>query len=146
MCPQQKEFLSLPPPSSHTVFVSDRVSFRTEEAQRVISVQGVVFAHYDISDRAAEAYAMITLFESEYASQTEIARAFGYTARSVRRYQDRFEAGGVGALVRPPGRPSSSSVQPKEWGRDQTILHLKTKGFSNRAVAGRLGLDEKAVR
>src|SRR6266571_8193610 len=105
MCPQQKEFLSLPPPSSHTVFVSDRVSFRTEEAQRVISVHGVVFAHYDIGDRAAEAYAMITLFESEYASQIEIARSFGYSARSLRRYQERLHAGGISALVRGPGRP-----------------------------------------
>jgi DNA-binding CsgD family transcriptional regulator len=147
MCPQQKELLSLPPRPLHTVFVSERVSFRTEATQRVISVQGVVFAHYDIADRAAEAYAMITLFESGYASQTEIARAFGYTARSLRRYQERFEAGGVGALVRPPGRPIHSfSVRSKERGRDQTILHLKAKGFSNRAIAGRLGLDEKAIR
>lgn len=147
MRPQQKELLSLPSPPPHTVFVSDRVSFRTEGTQRVISVQGVVFAHYQVSDRVAEAYAMITLFESGYASQTEIARAFGYTTRSVRRYQERFEAGGVGALVRPPGRPdSSSSVRSKERGRDQTILRLKTKGFSNRAIAGRLGLDEKAIR
>ena len=85
MCPQQKELLSLPPSPPHTVFVSDRVSFRTEGTQRVISVQGVVFAHYEVGDRAAEAYAMITLFESGYASQTEIARAFGYTARRDRK-------------------------------------------------------------
>ncbi|MCZ6563709.1 MAG: helix-turn-helix domain-containing protein, partial [Deltaproteobacteria bacterium] len=147
MCPQQMELLSFPPPPLHTVFVSDRVSFRTEGTQRVISVQGVAFAHYDIGDRAAEAYAMIALFESGYASQTEIARSFGYSARSIRRYQERFEAGGVGALVRPSGRPAgSSSRRSKQRGRDQTILHLKTKGFSNRAIAGRLGLSEKAIR
>jgi DNA-binding CsgD family transcriptional regulator len=147
MCPQQKELLSFPPPPLRTVFVSDRVSFRTEGTQRVISVQGVAFAHYDIADRMAEAYAMISLFESGYASQTEIARSFGYSARSLRRYQERFEAGGVGALVRPSGRPAgSSSRRSKERGRDQTILHLKAKGFSNRAIAGRLGLSEKAIR
>src|SRR6266567_9246712 len=109
---EQKTLLSFLPPPSGTVYVNAHVCFRTEGTERVISVHGVVFAHYDIGDRAAETYAMITLFESGYASQTEIARAFGYTARSVRRYQDRFEAGGVGALVRSPGRPSSSSVQP----------------------------------
>lgn len=147
MCPQQKELLSFPPPPLGTVFVSDRVSFRTEGTQRVISVQGIVFAHYEVGDRAAETYAMITLSESGYASQTEIARSFGYSARSLRRYQERFEAGGVGALVRAPGRPSGSpSGRSKERGRDQTILHLKTKGFSNRAIAGRLGLSEKAIR
>ena len=60
----------------------------------MISVHGVVFAHYSVEDRAAEAYAMITLWESEYATQTQIARAFGYSARSLRRYQERFEAEG----------------------------------------------------
>lgn len=113
----------------------------------MISVQGVVFAHYDVGDRAAEAYAMITLSESGYASQIQIARSFGYSARSLRRYQERLGAGGVRALVRTPGRPSGSrSGNSKERGRDQTILHLKTKGSSNRAIAGKLGLSEKAIR
>jgi len=90
---------------------------------------------------------MITLWESEYATQTQIARAFGYSARSLRRYQERFAAEGIRALVRRPGRPAgrrSGSAQGR--GRDQTILHLKTKGASNRAIAGKLGLSEKAVR
>ena len=147
MPPQQKELLSCPPPPRGTVYVSDRVSFRTEGTQRVISVHGVVFAHYSVGDRAAEAYAMITLWESEYATQTQIARAFGYSARSLRRYQERFEAEGIQALVRKPGRPAGRrSGGAKERGRDQTILHLKTKGASNRAIAGKLGLSEKVIR
>ena len=113
----------------------------------MISVHGVVFAHYSVEDRAAEAYAMITLWESEYATQTEIARAFGYSARSLRRYQEHFEAEGIQALARKPGRPAvRRSGGAKERGRDQTILHLKTKGASNRAIAGKLGLSEKAIR
>src|SRR3989441_10549391 len=89
---------------------------------------------------------MITLWESEYASQIEIARSFGYSARSLRRYQERLHAGGISALVRGPGRPSGGSRNAKERGRDQTILHLKTKGTSNRTIAGKLGLSEKAIR
>ena len=147
MGPQQKELLSIPPPPDGSVFVSDRVSFRTEGTQRVISVHGVVFAHYGVGDRAAEAYAMIMLSESGYASQTQIARSFGYSGRSLRRYQERFQTGGVSALVRGPGRPSGRpSGNSKERGRDQTILHLKTKGSSNRAIAGKLGLSETAIR
>ena len=68
MDPQQKRLLSFPPRWDGSVFVSDRVSFRTEGTQRVISVHGVVFAHYAVGDRAAEAYAMITLCESGYAT------------------------------------------------------------------------------
>jgi hypothetical protein len=145
--PQQQELLPCPPPPSGTVYVNDRVSFRTSGTQRVISVHGVVFAHYSVEDRAAEAYAMITLWESEYATQTQMARAFGYSARSLRRYQERFEAEGIQALVRKPGRPAGRRFGGrKERGRDQTILHLKTKGASNRAIAGKLGLSEKAIR
>lgn len=143
---EQKELLSFPAPPSGTVYVNDHVCFRTEGTERVISVHGVVFAHYDIGDRAAEAYTMITLWESEYASQIEISRSFGYSARSLRRYQERFHAGGIIALVRGPGRPPGGSKNAKERGRDQTILHLKTKGSSNRAIAGKLGLSEKAIR
>src|SRR5256712_7737140 len=144
---QQKELLSIPPSPDGSVFVSDRVSFRTEGTQRVICVHGVVFAHYGVEDRTAEVYAMITLSESGYASQTQLARSFGYSVRSFRRYQERFEAGGVGALVRGPGRPSGRlSGNSKQRGRDQTILHLKTRGSSNRAIAGKLGLSETAIR
>ena len=147
MPPQQNELLSCPPPPSGTVYVNDRVSFRSEGTQRVISVHGVVLAHYSVEDRAAEAYAMTTLWESECATQTQIARAFGYSARSLRRYQERFAAEGIQALVRKPGRPAGRrSGGAQERGRDQTILHLKTKGVSNRAIAGKLGLSEKAIR
>lgn len=147
MPPQQKELLPCPAPPSGTVYVNERVCFRTEGTQRVISVYGVVFAHYGVEDRAAEAYAMLTLWESEYATQTQIAEAFGYSTRSLRRYQERFEAEGMRALVRKPGRPAGRPAGgAKQRGRDQTILHLKTKGASNRAIAGKLGLSEKAIR
>lgn len=147
MPPQQKELLPCPSPPSGTVYVNERVCFQTEGTQRVISVYGVVFAHYGVEDRAAEAYAMLTLWECEYATQTQIARAFGYSTRSLRRYQERFEAEGMRALVRKPGRPTGRPAGgATQRGRDQTILHLKTKGASNRAIAGKLGLSEKAIR
>jgi hypothetical protein len=147
MSPEQKQLLPSPPPPQGITIVNDHVLFRTEGTRRVISVQGVVFAHYDVTDRAAEAYAMVTLFESGYADQNDIARAFGFSTRSLRRYQHRFEVGGLAALARPRGRPVGKCQEragTKQLGR--TILHLKAKGFSNRAIAGRVGLDEKAIR
>src|SRR5437867_2756188 len=98
MAAHQKKLLSFPSPPSGTVFVNEHVSFRTEDTCRVISVHGVVFAHYDVGDRAAEAYAMVSLFESGYADQNDIAEGFGYSSRSIRRYQERFEAGGLGGM------------------------------------------------
>ena len=143
---EEKKLLTFPLPPDGAVHVNDRVSFRTEGTERVVSVHGVVFAHYGIEDRVAEAYTMNTLWESEYATQIEIARSFGYSARSLRRYQERIHNGGISALVRGPGRPPGSSRNAKERGRDQTILHLKTKGSSNRTIAGKLGVSEKAIR
>jgi len=113
----------------------------------VVFVQGVVFSHYSIDDRSAEAYAMVQLFEAGYADQNDIARCFGYSARALRRYQERLKAGGLSALVRPEGRPSGTAFGHKKiHARDRTILRLKAKGMSNRWIAGRLGLSETAVR
>jgi DNA-binding NarL/FixJ family response regulator len=146
MASQQQGRLDYAAPSRpDVVIVNDRVSIRTEETHRVVLVHGVVFAHYDVSDHSVEAYTMVTLFRSGYADQREIARAFGYSCRSLRRYDERFAAGGLSALGRERGRPSrraSSSVDR----RDRLILRLKARDLSNRGVARRLGLAENAVR
>ena len=143
----QRELFARPIASPGTVFVNDRVCVQTEEEQRVVFVHGIIFSHYAIEDRTAEAYAMVTLFESGYADQNDIARCFGYSARSLRRYQERLKTGGLSALTRPEGRPVGHPSGQKEiHQRDQTILRLKTKGMSNRWIAGRLGLNEKAIR
>jgi hypothetical protein len=145
--PRQKEFFARPTPTPGTVFVNDRVCVQTEEEQRVVFVHGIIFSHYPIEDRSAEAYAMVALFETGYADQNDIARCFGYSARTLRRYQERLKAGGLSALVRPEGRPAGSpSGRKKNHERNQTILRLKAKGMSNRWIAGRLGLSEKTVR
>ena len=142
-----RERLAFPPPDAGPVVVNDRVSYRTEGTARVISVHGVVFAHYDTQDRAAEAYAMVTLVDAGYADQNDVAGAFGCSTRSLRRYQARVEATGMAGLVRPPGRPRGRGApSARSSGRAQTILRLKTTGLSNRAIGGRLGVDEKVVR
>src|SRR3990172_4413151 len=104
MAPQQQVLLEFSPPSSGAVVVNDRVSIRTEGTHRAVFVQGLVLLHYDVTDYAAEACAMVTLFESGYADQNDIARAFGYSPRSLRRHQERFESGGLLALGRHRGR------------------------------------------
>ena len=145
--PPQKELFARPAPTPGTIFVNDRVCVETEQGQRVLFVHGIVFSHYSIKDCSAEAYAMVQLFESGYADQNDIARCFGYSARTLRRYQERFKAGGLSALARPRGRPVvRSPVHKKLHERDRTILRLKAKEMSNRWIAGRLGLSEKAVR
>ncbi len=76
-------------PVPQMVFVNERVSFQTEGNQRVILVHGVVHSHYSREDRTAEAYALVSLYESGYADQNDLARSFGYSTRTLRRFQER---------------------------------------------------------
>lgn len=145
MTAQQQRLIEFPSPPPGTVVLNDRVSIQTEGSQRAIFLQGLVLMHYDVNDHAAQECAMVTLFEAGYADQNDIARAFGCTPRTLRRYQERIESGGLLALGRPRGRPSHKGSPPIE-GRDRTILHLKERGLSNRAIAVKLGFSEKAVR
>jgi len=127
--------------------VNERVSFRTIGGYRVVSVDGVILHHYSIDDRMAEVYAMVTLVETGYAHQNDVARAFGYTSRTLRRYQQRFEEGGLQALGRSRGRPAGTrALGPGHRNRDKTIMRLKREEISNRGIARRLGIDEKAIR
>jgi DNA-binding CsgD family transcriptional regulator len=148
LTPQQAKLFVDPSPVPHTVFVNDRVSFQTEDNQRVILVHGIVFSHYSLDDRSAEAYALVLLFESGYADQNDLAHCFGYSTRTLRRFQERLKSGGLSTLARlQGGRPSGSSAAPKSMAaRDRSILRLKAKGMSNRWIGGRLGLDEKTIR
>jgi len=132
-------------PVPQMVFVNERVSFQTEGNQRVILVHGVVHSHYSREDRTAETYALVSLYESGYADQNDLARSFGYSTRTLRRFQERLHSRGLSALVRPEGRPADGSI-PKPTPRDRTILRLKAQGISNRGIAGRLGLSEMMIR
>src|SRR5271167_1877065 len=144
---QQPELLPAPLLLPGNAMVNHHVSFQTEGKQRVILVHGICFSNYSVADRAAEAYGLVSLFEAGYADQNDIARCFGYSTRTLRRYQQRLRAGGLSALARPQGRPPARAPVPKKIAeRDRTILRLKAKEHSNRWIAGRLGLSEKTVR
>src|SRR6266436_2633445 len=145
--PQQPELLPAPVLLPGSAMVNHHVCVQTEGDQRAILVHGIVFSHYSTQDRAAEAYAMVTLFESGYADQNDIAHSFGYSTRTLRRHQQRLKTGGLRALARSEGRPPASSFRSTRISqRDRTILRLKAKERSNRWIAGRLGLSETAIR
>ena len=130
--------------ASNTVVINARCSLRVEEDQRVIVVAGLPVHHYCAEDAVAEAYAMVFLFESGFAQQTEVARAFARSERTVRRYQERYAQGGMAALGRAAGwRHARRRIGSK---RLRSIERLKTEGLSNRAIAQRLGVNEKAIR
>jgi transposase len=126
------------------VIINARCSCRIEDDQRVIVVAGLPVHHYRAEDSVAEAYAMVFLIESGFAQQTEVARAFARSERTVRRYQQRYAEGGMAALGRAAGwRRARRRIRSK---RLRVIERLKSEGLSNRAIAQRLGVNEKAIR
>jgi transposase len=126
------------------VVLNARCRIQEQEGYRVVSVCGLPLAHFAAGDRAGEAYAMVSLVELGWARQSEVAAAFDCAVRTVRRHQRRFEEGGLAALGRPSGFPRGRPrVSPS---RREAVDRWKAEGVSNREIARRLGIDEKAVR
>src|ERR1700692_1590563 len=88
---------------SNCVIINARCSLRVEEDQRVIVVAGLPVHHYRAEDAVAETYAMVFLVESGFAQQTDVARAFDRSVRTVRRHHARYVQGGMAALGRGEG-------------------------------------------
>src|SRR6201988_4064541 len=135
-----QQALALPSPApSNTVVINALCSVRIEKDQRVSVVAGLPVHHYRTEDAVAEAYAMVFLVESGFAQQTEVARAFARSERTVRRYQERYAQGGMAALGRAAGwRRGRRRIRGK---RLRSIEALKSQGLSNRAIAQRLGVS-----
>ncbi len=77
---------------SDAVVVNDHVMIRTSGELRVVVVDGCVFQSFAAVDFAAAAYAMVTLVECGYADQNDVARAFGRSARTLRRDQEHLRS------------------------------------------------------
>ena len=130
--------------ASDVVVMNGRCTLRAEGEQRVVLVAGLPVHHYDVSDAVAASYAMVLLADCGYATQCEIARAFGCTERTVRRHQKRYEDGGMTALATKSGwRSGRRRIAGR---RLRTIARLRAAGLNNCEIARRLGVTENAVR
>ena len=116
-----------------TLVINERCLVRTQDGHRVVIVSGVMLAHYGLSDRMAAAHAMVSLVEQGWADQNDVARAFGYSARKVRRDQQRYEEGGLAALGQPRGYPEGRArLSVSRW---QIVQRLKARGHSHCEIA-----------
>jgi transposase len=131
--------LSGPPPSG-TAAINARCTLRCEGDLCCVCVAGLPMHHWKAGDRMAELYAMVNLVQCGYADQNDVARAFGYTARTLRNHQRRYESAGMAALGRSSGRPSGVQAGPSPWLR--TASALKKTGLSLREIAQRLKISK----
>jgi transposase len=116
----------------------------TQDGHRVVLVSGMPLAQYAIGDRMSEAHAMVSLIDMGWADQNDVARAFGYSARTVRRCQQRFEQGGLAALGWPRGYPEGRARLGAS--RRDRIKRLKAQGCSHNEIARQFGVSVRAVR
>ena len=140
----QGELFAAAEPPAGTRVVNDRCLIRTRDGHRLVIVSGILLWQYTVGDGMAESHAMVSLVEQGWADQNDVARAFGCAVRTLRRYQRRFEDGGLSALGHGSGFPKGRRRLKKS--RTKLVHRLKAEGNSNREIARRIGVDEKAVR
>jgi transposase len=124
--------------------INGRCFLQTRDGHRVVLVSGLPLAQYAVGDRMSEANAMVSLVKLGWADQNDVARAFGYSVRTLRRYQERFAEGGLAALGRPNGYPSGRARL--EGSRRERFHELKAQGCSHYEIARQLGVSVRAVR
>jgi DNA-binding CsgD family transcriptional regulator len=141
----QQQDLPLPAtgPSGVTI-INPRCSLRAQAEHRVVVVAGLPVHHYSADDAVAAAYAMVFLVDAGYATQREVAVAFGCSERTVRRHQNRYHDGGMAALAARSGWRAGRRRVPTK--RMCVMERLRAEGVSNREIARRLGISESAVR
>lgn len=142
--PPQRELFSPASAPQDAIAINARCLVRTQDGHRVVVVAGMPISHYAVGDAMAEAHAMVSLIEQGWADQIDVARAFGRDERSVRRYQRRFEDGGLAALGRPGGYPLG---RPRtDHARARLVTRLRGEGKSLRQIAEVVGVAENAIR
>jgi transposase len=127
-----------------TCFINGRCLVVTRDHRRLVLVSGIPIAQYAPGDRMSEAHAMVSLVELGWADQNDVAKAFGYSARTLRRYQQRFTENGLAALGRPWGYPRGLARLAAS--RRKRIQDLKAQGCSHHEIARQLGISVPAVR
>ena len=140
---QQIEFPLRLTSHRETVHINGRCTLRRQGTLRVVSVAGLPMHHWSAGDRMGEGYALVNLLQCGYAQQTEIARAFGYSTRTVRRLQRRFEMAGGSGLGRSSGRPMGTQGTPGIWVR--AAQALQREGASLRRIAEHLQVSLSTV-
>ncbi len=141
----QQKLLNEPADTSpSTIHISSRCSYREEGDLRVIFANGIPLIHCARQDKAATQYAMIHLVETGLASQQEVAEAFNCSRLTIFRAKNKYDEGGMVALMPQKRGPRDGSKVNKV--KSRSILRLKEKGFTHAAIGSRLGLKEDTVR
>ncbi|HAH04951.1 MAG TPA: hypothetical protein DCM05_00270 [Elusimicrobia bacterium] len=136
--------LSLTTPAAFgAIPINGRCTLKKDGILRAVYIAVLPAYHWTDGDRMAEAHAMVSLVRCGYADQSDVARVFACSTRTLRRRERRFEAGGMSALGREAGRPRGTRFAPSAWtGMAKT---LGAQGLSVRGIAQRLGVSKSTA-
>jgi len=141
---QQKRLIEPAETSPSTIHISSKCNYREEGDLRVVFANGIPLLHYAREDKTANQYAIIHLVETGLASQQEVAEAFNCSRLTIFRARNKYNEGGMVALMPKKRGPKDGSKVNKA--KTRRILKLKEKGLTNVAIGSRLGLKEDTVR
>lgn len=129
--------VALPPQACR---VSREGWFVDEDGVRTVSVGRTVVSQYDVADKAGRNHAITLLARCKYATQREIAAAFGLTTRTVNRLCGRAAREGIGGLVRRTRSDKTPGAVAAQ------VCRLRDQGVRVRRIAERTGVSARTVR
>jgi len=130
-------------PSDGRTYVNESVWFVDHDGHRVVFRWHEPLYRVALDDTVHLRLVAVNLRLSEVATQAEIARAFGHSLSTQRRWEVRCQQQGVDGLV-----PKGSPGRRRQLNKSQDALVRKwfDAGVSNRQMAKRLGVGEATVR
>ena len=133
-----------PAPTTECVDLTPLVQLRREGELMLVSVSGTPWAYFDREDQAARSYAMVSLVRGGLARVTAVAQGFRTNRVQIYRFIERYEQGGMAALVPLKRGPKGPRVLKDQAGA--VMKALKRQGVPNTEIARRLGVSESGVR
>lgn len=127
---------------SHTS-INPTLWFDDCDGYRVVFCRHEVLYRVALTDALFLAFIAVSLRQGELATQIEIAKAFGHSVATQRRWETRYAQYGLDGL-----QPKSPTGRPAKLDRGQRpfVQRWFQQGVSNLEMARRLGVSEATIR
>ena len=123
--------------------INQRLWFADRDGYRVVFCRHEVLYRVALNDRHHLALVAVTLRQSELATQSEIAAAFGHSVATQRRWERRYCQHGSDGLQ---ARTSTGRTPTLDRSQRAFVLRWFHAGVSNREMARRLAVSETTIR
>jgi hypothetical protein len=137
-------FANPEPNTAHTrTFITPILWFDDCDGYRVVFCRHEILYRVALDDSVHLALVAIMLRLSELATQIDIAKAFGHSVATQRRWETRYAQHGIAGL-----QPRSSTGRPSKLDRGQLAFVQRWfgQGVSNQEMARRLAVSEATIR